>query len=69
MALIPLPLLVQVNKKGDETPVITLGGFLYGRPIPGLAANVSSLTDKKGFFVINVNTNAKTSAVVRYSYK
>ena len=69
MSMIPMPLLVQVNKKGDEKPVVSLGGFLYGRPLPGMAANTSSLTDKKGFFVINVNTNAETSAIVRYTYK
>jgi hypothetical protein len=69
MSLIPIPLLVQVNKKGDEKPVVSLGGFLYGRPLPSLGANVNSFIDKKGFFVINVNTTAVTSAVVRYSYK
>jgi len=69
MSMIPMPLLVQVNQKRDEKPVVSLGGFLYGRPLPAMIANTSVFTDNKGFFVINVNTNAKTTAVVRYTYK
>jgi hypothetical protein len=61
------PMLVQVTKTGQEIPVASIGGFLYGRPLTYGSAN--ELSDKKGFFVINVETNTMRKTLVRYSYK
>ena len=69
MVVTPMPLIVQVNKKGDEKPIASLGGYMYGFPPPTLGFNHGRLIDKKGFFVFNVETNVGFNSVVRYSYK
>ena len=61
------PMMVQVDKKGRAIPVATIGGFVIGSPPMLLPRN--SLTDQKGFFLINVDTNNAVECVVRYSYK
>jgi len=61
------PMVVQVTKSGQEIPVASIGGYLYG--LPPVYANNSEYSDKKGFFVFNVDTNTLRKTLVRYSYK
>jgi len=61
------PMIVQVSKKGEETPVVSIGGITYGTPLAPTLNN--KLDDKKGFFIINVNTNTTRKTLVRYSFK
>lgn len=61
------PMLVQVTRTGQEIPVASIGGYLYGRPLT--YGGGSELSDKKGFFVVNVETNTMRKTLVRYSYK
>jgi len=69
LATSPFPLFVQVDKKGRVTPVISIGGYMYPVPLTATAGNLNKFVDKKGFFVVNANTNIKSHAVIRYSYK
>lgn len=69
MLTVPVPMIVQVDKKGAERPVAVINGYLYSLPFTSLSANANTFVDKKGFFVVNANTNTKTFAVVRYTYK
>jgi hypothetical protein len=62
------PMMVQVNKKGVMTPVVAIGGYLLGSPMV-IPFGSSRVQDKKGFFVVNVNTNTGVETVVRYLYK
>ncbi len=61
------PMIVQVDKKGHEQPVVSIGGITYGTPLAPNANN--RLGDKKGFLVINVDTNTMRETLVRYSFK
>jgi hypothetical protein len=63
------PMMVQVSKKGTMTPVVAIGGYLFGNPMIIPPYSASRLQDKKGFFVVNVNTNSGVESVVRYLYK
>ncbi len=62
------PMMVQVDKNGSPTPVVSFGGYLIGMTIVAPYGH-SRLGDKKGFFVLNVNTNTGVNTVVRYLYK
>jgi hypothetical protein len=62
------PMMVQVGKKGTMTPVVAIGGYLLGSPMI-VPFGSSRVQDKKGFFVVNVNTNSGVESVVRYLYK
>ncbi len=65
---IGLPSLVQVDKKGVPAQVPSFKGYLY--PVLGGGLPKEKLTDKKGFFVVNVDTNAPLAeSLVRYSKK
>jgi hypothetical protein len=61
------PMVIQVTNKGQEIPVASIGGYLYGMPLT--FGNNSEYSDKKGFFVFNVETNTLRKTLVRYSYK
>ena len=64
---IPLPMVVQVDSKGIAKVIGTLNGYLTGIltfPIPK-----QKLTDKKGFFAVNADTNAVYQTLIRYSNK
>jgi len=63
----PIPMIVQVNSKGTPKVIGTLNGYLTGifmLPIPS-----QKLTDKKGFFTVNADTNAVYQTLIRYSNK
>ena len=64
---IPLPMVVQVDSKGTPKVIGTMTGYLTGIltvPIPR-----QELTDKKGFFAVNADTNAVYQTLIRYSNK
>ena len=62
------PVLAQVDKKGNVQAVADLTGYLM--PFPVLfPIGFSELSDRKGFFVVNVNTNSGQNTIVRYSFK
>ncbi len=64
---IPLPMVVQVDSKGNAKVTGTLGGYLTGLvtlPLPR-----QKLVDKKGFFAVNADTNDIYQTLVRYSHK
>ena len=65
------PQLVQVRKQRAPVPVAALGGFVIGTPFAPVPIPVpsSQVGDRKGFFVVNTNTNAEEDTVIRYSYK
>ncbi len=62
------PMMAQVDKKGVAKPVVAFGGYLLGMPMM-MPFGPSRLDDKKGFFVVNVNTNTDVNTVVRYLFK
>ena len=67
-----LPVLLQVKRNGTELPAFDMRGIVLGFPYTEAAPGVfpsSRFTDKKGLFVINVNTNTDENTLVRYSYK
>jgi hypothetical protein len=67
-----LPVLIQVTRKGTVIPAFALDGFIIGAPINpmiSIAFPRNRFADKKGFFVINVNTNTDENTLVRYTYK
>jgi len=66
--MIGFPMMAQVDKKGKALPVAAFGGYVLGMPLM-MPFGTSLLNDKKGFFVINVNTNTEVNTVVRYLYK
>ena len=66
------PYLIQVTRAGKILPAFALGGFVLGSPYsttPIMSLPSSRFTDKKGFFVINVDTNTEAQTLVRYTYK
>jgi len=67
-----LPVLLQVKRNGTELPAFDIRGIVLGFPynegVPVVFPS-SRFTDKKGLFVINVNTNTDENTLVRYSYK
>lgn len=61
------PIIAQVDKKGDVQAVAGLTGYLLPTPLV-FPFGASQLSDKKGFFVINVNTHSGQNTIVRYSF-
>jgi hypothetical protein len=61
--------LVQVNKKGEPRAVAALGGFVLGSPLFPAPFALSDTGDRKGFFVLNTDTNTSEDTVVRYRFK
>ena len=62
----PIPMIVQVNSKGKAKVIGTLNGYLTGIltiPIPQ-----QKLSDKKGFFAVNADTNSVYHTLIRYSH-
>jgi len=63
---VPIPLVVQVDAKGNAKVTGTLNGYLMGvitLPIPS-----QKIYDKKGFFTANSDTNAIYQTLIRYSH-
>jgi hypothetical protein len=66
------PVLVQVTRTGTVIPAFAFDGFVIGAPFNQMlpvAIPRNRYADKKGFFVINVNTNTDVNILVRYTYK
>ncbi len=62
----PIPMVVQVDAKGNAKVTGTLNGYLMGIltfPIPK-----QILADKKGFFAANSDTNEIYQTLIRYSH-
>ena len=61
------PVMGQVNAKGIALPVAAFGGIVIGGPMFPIELNTQA--DKKGFFVVNSDTNTLVDSIVRYTYK